>query len=285
MSRTVFSFWLRLTAAFVAALVITPFAALVVPGESIHRIMTRTFLVAAIVAFAWGSGPVRAWPERSRGLGLVGPWRGKRFAAGAVVSIVLVIGLLLLEWALGGRGPAPEYKHAFAKHLFTAILSGVAVGFLEEILFRGYMNNVIGGVMSAFLYAIAHFFRPLHGSPPPGDGFDPLLAVRNLPLMVESFGHLQFATLGVLSLFLFGLALNRLRERTGSLYLGIGIHAGLVFALSFYRRFLHSVTTGDVWIHGGGRLHDGVLGTVALGLLLVAAWVAPLPGFARSQKE
>ncbi len=164
-------------------------------------------------------------------------------------------------------------------HLLKAALSAIFVSCLEEILCRGYFLDVIGGGMSALVYAAAHYIRPLHGSTP-ADGFDPLLGVRRLPELFGSFQDGRNLTLGLLSLFVFGLALNRLRKRTGTLYVGMGLHAGLVFVLALYRRFLTSHPGAESrWIHGGGRLHDGLLGVLTLGLLLLAAYRLPLPGF------
>ena len=75
----------------------------------------------------------------------------------------------------------------------------------------------------------------------------------------------------MLSLFLFGMALCRLRERSGTLFLGMGVHAGSVFAIEMYRDVFHAVASGSPWIYGGTRLHDGVVGTLAVALLF---WVA-----------
>ena len=102
--------------------------------------------------------------------------------------------------------------------------------------------------------------------------------------MFESWLDPRIAGMGMVGLFLFGLALNRLRKRTGTLYLGIGLHAGLVFALAIYRRWVHGETPESLWVHGGARLHDGLLGVLFLALVCLAAYRAPLPRFLRSHE-
>ncbi len=256
--------------AFVATFLLAPLIGLLLPATPFHRVTTRVFLVALVVAFVVRRGPVAGWPARLAALGLRPPRRLRRFALGAATGVVLLAGLLFASWLLGGREPLPgPYRIPFLKHILGSIVAGVAVGFLEEILCRGYLKEVLGGVASAALYSIAHFLRPAVTSEPAPAGYDPLLVFRRLPDLVGAFGDARAVLLGFASLFLFGLALNRLRERTGSLYLGIGLHAGLVFALDFYRRFLSSVAVGaGPWIFGGPRLHDGLLGTLLMAALL-----------------
>ena len=269
----------RLGAAVVATLVLAPIVGAVLHGVPFHRVMTRVFLGTLVLAFVVRRGHPRTWPGRLRAMGLSGPDRGRRFLLGIVASVLLTALLLAVSWALGGRTGGVAEPPPLGLHVLKAALAAIVVSFLEEILCRGYFLDVIGGSLSAVVYAAAHYIRPLHGSVP-ADGFDPLLGVKRLPELLGSFHDGRNVTLGLLSLFVFGLALNRLRKRTGTLYVGIGLHAGLVFVLALYPRFLTSHPgAGAAWIHGGGRLHDGVLGVLMLGLLLLAAYRLPLPGF------
>ena len=269
----------RLGAAVVATLVLAPLLGAVLETVPFHRVMTRLFLGSLVVAFVARRGHPRTWPGRLRAMGLSGPDRRRRFLAGLLASILLTALLLVVSWALGARTGAVADPPPLGLHLLKAALAAIVVSFLEEILCRGYFLDVIGGEMSALVYAAAHYIRPLHGSAPAG-GFDPLLGVKRLPELLGSFHDARNMTFGLLSLFVFGLALNRLRRRTGTLYLGIGLHAGLVFVLALYPRFLTSHPGAEAaCIHGGGRLHDGLLGVLMLALLLLAARRLPLPGF------
>jgi membrane protease YdiL (CAAX protease family) len=271
--------FVRLGAAVVATLVLAPVAGALLDKVPFHRIMTRLFLGTLVIAFAIGRGHPRTWPDRLRALGLSGPERGRRFLVGIAASVLLTVLLLAVSWALGARTGAVGEPPPLGLDVLKAAAAALVVSFLEEILCRGYFLDVIGSGWSALVYAGAHYLRPLHGSAP-AEGFDPLLGVKRLPELLGSFHDARNLTLGIFSLFVFGLALNRLRERTGTLYVGIGLHAGLVFVLALYPRFLTSFPGAEAaWIHGGGRLHDGLLGALMLGLLLLAAWRLPLPGF------
>ena len=186
--------------------------------------------------------------------------------------------LLLVSWALGGRVKFPgEFPKPFPKHLLKAVVAATGASLLEEILFRGYLRVKLTGALSAFLYAIVHFFRPVAGSDPSWSGYHPFEGFQRFPIMIESFRDPRLLTLGVLSLFLIGMALNRLAERTGTLWAGIGLHSGLVFTVELYRRWLWDRPQGSPWIYGGGRLHDGVLGCLMAGALLLLVNRLPLP--------
>jgi len=156
------------------------------------------------------------------------------------------------------------------------------VAFYVDILVRGYLKNAVGDLASAVLFAAVHFMQPRGTTAPAGPEYDPLLAVKRLDELLGAWGDRQEATLGFLCLVILALALNRLRDRTGSLYLGIGLHAGIVFVLQLYRRVLDGVPVGNRWIHGGPLMRDGVLTLVGLLALLLAAYVAPLPRWARA---
>ena len=268
---------IRFGLAVLITLVVAPIWGALFPDARFHRIVTRIFLGSVILCFALFRAPLRQWGRKTKTIGFCGPDRMARIGVGAVVSIVLLMGLLGVSWVTEGRAwRAESYDKPLLYQLSRALMAGTAVAFVEEILCRGYLKNVLGGVASAAIYAGAHFFRPLsrtYGT----DVYDPLLVFKRFDELVEGWTVPQNYTLGFLSLFLFGMALNRFRERTGTLYFGIGVHAGLVFSIDLYRRFLVNGPRYDSWIDGDSRLHDGAIGTIALALLCLAAYVLPLP--------
>jgi len=269
---------IRVAAALVATVVLAPIAGLALPRIMFHRVLTRTFMASLVIAFLARRWQPRRWFEQARAAGLRGPGRLSRAGAGFTVAVVLFALTLAVSWALGGRqGAVARDSMSWAQHLLVAVATAAVVSFFEEWLFRGYLHDVIGGLGSAVVYAAVHNFRPVGATAPAGDTYRPLFALERAPELLGRWGEPREALLTLLGLFLFGLALNRLRERTGTLYLGIGVHAGLVFAINYYRRFLDGLPVRDPWLHGGTRLHDGVLGVVMLVLLLAAARRAPLP--------
>jgi len=271
--------FLRLGAAFVAAVVVTPvIASFVLPDERWHRVATRSFLIAVVLAFASGAGHPRTWPDRLCGLGMRGPHRARGAAFGALLAIGLMLALLVAQLALGGRDATMvPHRRGLLEDLGLALFTATLVAVVEEILCRGYLKETVGGPMSALLYAGAHYFRPMHPTAPAGD-YDPLLVLRRFPDLMEGWlvpNHLAF---GLPSLFLFGLALNRLKDRTGSLYPCIGVHFGVVLGLKLYDRWVERTAEGSAMIWGSSRIHDGLLGLLAMALLLLWAYRGPLPG-------
>ena len=278
MSGTAKKVYIRLGAAIVLTFVLTPMlAAWVLPDVRWHRVATRTFLVGLILIFAAGAGDPRTWLQKLRGLGLRGPMRGERFLIGAVMAFMLIVILLLAGAALGGRGasvltPSRSLLSAIGRALFTAGMVSV----IEEILCRGFLKDTIGGAMSALLYAGAHYFRPMHRTAP-ADGYDPLLVFRRFPDLLEGWTRTNHFTFGLLGLFLFGLALNRLKDRTGTLYMGIGVHFGVVFGLKMYSRWIERNPGGSRMIWGSSRLHDGLLGALIMLACLIWAYRGRIP--------
>jgi hypothetical protein len=260
--------YLRLLLAFVVSLlVVTPIVASWMPNTSWHRVATRSFMILLAIAFLWGAGPLRGWSAKIRGMGLDGPHRFRSVVAGLLISGVIATGLVAAQLLFDGRVPqggAPRRSLLVAIGL--AFMIALAVSYIEEILCRGYLKTKIGGPMSAFLYAIAHFVSPLHGTQP-ADGYDQFIAIKRFPQLFEDFGVTHKITFGVLSLFFFGMALNKLKDRTGKLYVGIGAHMGVVLVIKLSTRVVSDYPRGgNFTIWGSGRLHDGLVGTIFMGL-------------------
>ncbi len=258
-----------------------PVVALFLPQTAFHRLVTRTLLISILAVFLIGRSHPRTWGAGLRDMGLRGPAGLKDLGSGAALSLVVFTMVLGLSWASGGRQTA-QGQVDWALAILEALLAGLGVAILEETVWRGYLRGVLGGALSSFLYAAVHYFRPLDGSPAAPGPYDPLMAVRRLPEMFQSFTEPRHLTLGMLSLFIFGMVLCRLRERAGTLWLSIGVHAGFVFCIALYRGVLQDVASGSPWIHGGTRIYDGVLGLAAVSLLWWAAWRAPLARRVRS---
>jgi len=285
---------LKIALAFALGVVLTPIVAVIVAKITLHfggqipqwhRVATRTFMVLIVVIFAWGSGHPRSWPDKFRAMGLRGPNRLPRFLTGALWAVALFAAIIGSSYLLGGRTPQyDEPKRTLLKALGVFALSGCLVGMFEEILFRGYMKDTLGGMLSAFLYAIVHFFRPMHKTVRI-DEFDPLLVIHRFGDLLEGWMVLQNVTFGMLTLFMFGIALNRLRERTGTLYLGIGLHAGIVFAMRLYQQWVSATPNGSRMIWGSNRVHDSLVGFVGMAVMILIAYKAPLGRLLRDKPE
>jgi len=268
-------FALRLLVAFLLTLALVPAVALFLPQTAFHRLVTRTLLICILAVFLPGRSHPRTWGAALRNMGVRGPAGLQDLASGSAASLMVFTIVLALSWASGGRHLA-QGQVDWALALLEALLAGFGVAILEETVWRGYLRGVLGAALSSFLYAAVHYFRPLDGSPAAPGPYDPFMAVRRLPEMFQSFTEPRHLTLGMLSLFIFGMVLCRLRERTGTLWLSIGVHAGFVFCIALYRGVLQDVASGSLWIYGGTRIYDGALGLAAVTLLWWAAWRIPL---------
>ena len=286
-------FLLRVIVALVLTAIVAPIYAWLYPTTVVHRVLTRTFQILLAILLILKAGRPSSWKGKLPSLGIAAPHAMRRMVAGAVLILILFSFVLWLSYALGGREALDRpHRYGLWFHLSKAAFNALVVAFFEEMLVRGYLKNSLGSIVSAGLFAALHYFRPLLKvvdgtevfSPPSDGGYDPGFLFRHLHYLGEGWTDLQNVTLGLSSLFLFGMALNRLRERTGTLFLGIGVHAGLVFALFIYRRFLVG-NSSDPWIWGHSRIHDGAVGTAAVAIVCLAAYYTPLPGWARAKES
>lgn len=261
----------RLVLAFGLSFLITPVVAAIMDGTKWHRVATRVFLITVVLLFVARAGHPRGWIASVRAMGLRGPKRGRRWMFGAALGAGLFAALLAAEILLDARAVGGEVKRSVWAQLGRAFFTAFNVSIVEELLCRGYLKDTIGGRMSAFLYAVAHYFKPVAGTQP-ADGYDPLLVFRRFPELLGGWTEPQNIVLGVPSLFLFGLALNHLRERTGTLYMCIGLHFGLVLMIKYYpREVTRMPLDGNTWLWGGPRLYDGIVGIACMGLLYLWA--------------
>jgi CAAX protease family protein len=228
--------------------------------------LLRALDLADRASLGFALGPAKA--RRALGLGLV---------LGSAILMTLV-GLLLL---LGCRAPTPGVGIAqLPGTLVKGLLGGLAVALMEETFFRGALYSALrrrGGPVAAIawsslLYAALHFFQaqPL----PPGA---PVSLQTILASIAGAFPALFTADNldSLVALWLAGAFLALLRERSGHIVWGIGLHAGWVLVI----RVAHVYSDVDhqaPW-HTLVGSYDGVTGWLAalwIGLLTVplALW-------------
>jgi CAAX protease family protein len=160
-----------------------------------------------------------------------------------------------------------------------ALLAAVSVAFIEEIFFRGIVFKGLRQDMRAvFAYLLAAlFFSAIHFVQPANEGFlsgmHPGAGFRHA---VESFyPFLNPETLlpGIFGLFLIGLVLCYAFERTGTLYMSMGLHAGWIFGLKSFGAFGHYTRESLGWMFGSSdpKVVSGVISWV--GIVVVGLWV------------
>jgi len=239
-----------------------------------HRIMGRlaqAFILLGLWPFlrwrglatraALGYGPSsRQWLRD-----LAGGW-----FLGLAILLVLVFALLGLEIRQPDRPIATAWLLGKA---VQALIAGLLIGVLEETFFRGALYTGIrrhhslaaAAGWSALLYAIVHVMKP---SALPAEGTFDAAAATQMFLAVFA-GVLDWSHLdSLVALFMVGVFLALVRERTGHIGWCVGLHAGWVLVIQVTRRLTDGNPAAE-WHFLVGD-YDGVIGWLA------AAWIALL---------
>ena len=251
------------------------------PAWPFHKIASRLWLALVVAAATfvavrlgltrredWGYGVPRAVFLRDLRWG---------FVAG-LVSMLPVAAMLVL---LGVRPPAAVGSARIIHLLISGLTSGFAVGFVEETLFRGLLQGAVlrdfrpgraarltGVVLVALLYSALHFLARV--TIPPAE-VDASSGLRLLAAVGNDFAHFGAIADSFLALAAVGLLLGLARLYTGSIGLGVGLHAGWVLVMRVVVGATHE-THGEPlsWLVSGS---DGFTGWLVLGwtlLLLIA---------------
>lgn len=206
-------------------------------------------------------GLVRRWGRVAYGdrhrlatYGLRGGWLGRELLGGLGLGCALVGGMYAVQAGLGWcqwRTPSAQITQI----VLEGAIVGLAIGFAEELLFRGWMleelrydyGDRLGVAVSALVFASLHFLKP----------WDEIL--RTWP---------QFAGLVTLGLVL---AVGK-RWRGDRLGFPLGLHGGLVWGYYMIQVGQMIQLTPDIpaWITGiNGNPLAGAIGLTLLLLLLV----------------
>ncbi len=281
----IFSFYV-LGAYTLAALLCVPFGDSITQALGVppHKLIGRGGLLIALVGF-W---PFLKWMDLAdkEHLGYVstGPLLRKNMLYGFLAGILI---LLLLSMALLGleiRIPRIQTSDWwFIKPLYQGLLGGLAVAFIEETFFRGAFFTAIrrdgGGtilalILPSLVFAALHFLKP---QPIPPDM--PIDLGACLTSLGGGFVYLfQAVHLDSLAaLFMVGLFLALVRQRSGSLAWCIGLHAGWVLVIKLTHAYsVENPRAGYAFLAGE---YDGLIGWLAaawLGLLSLLYWYWPV---------
>ncbi len=246
------------------------------------RVFNRTAMaIAAVLLFllrrplGWSALPA-LFAERTRGRKLLG------VVAGFAAALLGVAFAVATAWILGRLGPAVAPYSFFEERTATAFLGGLAVGGIEETVFRGLMlvslTAAVGfpaaAIASSGAYSLVHLLVSDPTLKPEGfsleDGF---------AYLVHAVGRqLEPATVLPLSgIFLCGLVAAFVVRRSGTLYLAIGLHAGWAFAFQVLRHATRPLV--EIPGHSYLATHHYLVGTlwawagVIVAGLLALAWV------------
>ncbi len=178
----------------------------------------------------------------------------KQILTGLLIGsfILLTIETVLLSFSVHVFDNTIQLSFSFMLSLIIkGLITGIIVGFIEEILFRGTIYKTIENCVpllcviciSATIYAAVHFVK------------FPVLDINNhitwltgLSLLPEAFTPLiSFEIWDIfLTLFLLGVLFALFRARYNSIAYSIGIHAGIVMMVKVSRK-LTNYDKGSDW--------------------------------------
>lgn len=232
--------------------------------------------VPVLVGLPWLVWLCHLWSFDSIGLGRTGHVRAA-LVCGFVVGAILVTLLGVGQMTFGATAFNPRAKLSLAQIAEWAALSlafAIAVAATEEVIFRGLILRLfytattypwLALVLSSAFFAYTHFKIPPGGWTKSGaihwsTGWDAAY------WMLVGIG-VEFEVKRFVALVLLGMVLGTLMLRTGSLWPGIGLHSGLVFAMLLYHDLANGLEIGSFW--GSKALIDGWAGVSALAILLL----------------
>jgi membrane protease YdiL (CAAX protease family) len=207
------------------------------------KVFNRAFMVASIVLFVTFRH-ILIPPELKSLLAPGYSIASRHFLLGLCLALASMV--LLAAVMVAADVFRPYFRLPWEKalpRLASAAAAGVFAGFLEEIFFRGILFfglRAHGNAGSAYIftnlfYSLIHFIKP--GEDYYIDRFDVFAGFRHLATTFEAFRDPLMIVPGIIGLFLIGIVLSFALDRSGNLYLSIGLHTGWIFSLQSLRVF------------------------------------------------
>lgn len=221
--------------------------------------------------------------QRLQNLGLrKNPWRISHFLGGFLISAVTISALgafLLWLHVCELKSPLPWY------HLPPLLLTAICVALIEESLFRGALLGLLrqtiptvpAALFVSALFSIIHFLNPAK---------EQIVEVRwysGFELLPHAFGRFLDPWMllgGFTTIAILGLLLAHATIRTYSLWLGIGIHSGLIFGKMGFNKVTRKIHDLTPWF--SGDITVGIGSVLILLLIWFLIWVIYLRGKSNS---
>ena len=236
------------------------------------RYVNRSFLILGLAGLWPFLRAADLGSARAVGLGRRSDWLSQ-IVWGFLFGLVSLACVVFIALASGACEPAHDHTPAAVLiHSLKAASTAIVVAPLEELLFRGALFGalrktfhwILALVLSSAVYAFVHFLERAEpvGSVGWGSGFVVLFG------MLAGFGDVQKLIPGFLNLTLVGIILGLAYQRSGSLHLSIGLHAGWIFWLKTYGFITVESASSRPWFFGTSKLINGWLAFIVLAILL-----------------
>jgi len=244
-------------------------------GHPFTRYFNRVFqlgVLIGITAIIWKKNR----NEGARSLetfGLGNDQRLKPLLTGLGLSLFLFALYAAAVFVMGWQRlrPTPALSDGIGG-IVVIIGTALGVAVVEEAFFRGYFYGLCRSELgmsrairiNVLLFAVVHYVRSPQENFAGGIHWNS--GFRIFQLTLQSFANPSEIAGGFLVLMLVAWMLCWTVERTGSVYLAIGLHAGWIIILKFNFAWMQHVAPWPTWVLGGGDLRQGVLAMIPLGI-------------------
>ena len=203
------------------------------------------------------------------------PRWGRDLCAGILLSLIplLCCGALLVALHVY------SFRHSFAwPRLGKVLVASIIVPFIEETFFRGIVLGILlrTGRKYMAILAVSVLFAAVHFFKAPERTSAIVTWISGLNSIAHSFGRVgdpMMVASAFATLFLFGWILAVARVHTNSLWLPIGLHAGLIFGSGTFSWLTHRQIVAIPWL--GKNLLVGIvpLSVAAVTWILMRTWL------------
>ena len=240
-----------------------------------QRFFNRAILVAAVVLLWPTVKSLRIGGWRDLGLQPDARWRSHLLAGFAIGG--LLVGMMAVAYTQFGFY---EWRSRLPWGALPPLLfSAFTVALIEECLFRGAIFGLFRRTLRPFtalfwvtaLFSILHFLKPDEDFKIAQVGW--LSGFTLLPHSFHQFAEPMTLLAGFTTLFTLGWVLGYATLRTRSLWLSIGLHAGIVFVKMSFSKLTRREEMLLPWV--GNELQIGLVpvAVLALGGGLVWLWL------------
>ncbi len=215
-----------------------------------HKLVGHVTLLCGLIFSGIYSKYNQLYSRQAFGFGLPKNLFLKELLRGLVAGVLMLAFIKLILILSGVHQIRPNLDYFWSNLLLIfikALLAGLAIGFIEESIFRGALfsslykktNAIITISLTSFVYAAVHFLK--YRELPEGSEITWFTGMEMLPDAFFKFSYPNI-TDHFLTLFTLGVLLAMVRLRKGNIAMCIGIHAGMVMALKITGRFSQYVS-------------------------------------------
>jgi uncharacterized protein len=246
-------------------------------GTDFQRYFDRSILISAFLLLV----PILHWIGLHR-LENLGLRKNARCVSHVLGGFALSLGTISASGAFLFGMDVFELKDPVPWDLLPPILlTAITVAVIEETLFRGALLGLLrqtftpqpAAILVSVLFSILHFLNPER------EGIASVHWYSGFELLPRAFWRFSdplpllggFITIGIL-----GLMLAHATIQTSSLWLGIGVHAGLIFGKMGFNKVMKRVEDVSPWF--GSDITAGIGSILTLLFLWSLVWLIYLRG-------